>query len=137
MFRDNLHVEEIGEQGGRPVYKLTEPLTYVCEDGTEITIPKGFESDMASVPRLPLVWLWFGDRAHRSACLHDYLYRRDAVPQVTRAVADGVFREAMISTGHTWKVYWPMWLGVRIGGAAFYCALNVADSLLGTIKRTL
>jgi hypothetical protein len=53
--------------------------------------------------------------------LHDYLYRTDSEPVVTRAEADEHFKMAMISRGQPWHIYYPMWLGVRIcGGPAYH-----------------
>ena len=40
-----------------------------------ITVPTGFLTDFASVPRMPFVFLLFGDVAHEAAVIHDYLYK--------------------------------------------------------------
>jgi hypothetical protein len=91
-----------------------------------ITVPAGFLTDFASVPRVPIVFWFWGDRAHREAVLHDYLYRVDSDPVVERSRADRAFLEAMGSRGKSWGVRWPMYLGVRIGGGAAYHRKYVA-----------
>jgi hypothetical protein len=98
---------------------LTRPLVYESDVlDARITVPQGFRTDFASVPRLPFVyWLYGGDFCDEAATIHDFLYSRGAV---TRAQADAVFREAMRAEGvAAWRA-WPMWLGVRLFGAPHY-----------------
>lgn len=81
-------------------------------DKRELTIPKGFVTDLASVPRLPVVYLLAGDSAHEAAVIHDWLYRM----QEPRAFADRVFLAAMEAMGEPWWRRWLMYAGVRLGG---------------------
>ena len=97
-------------------WRLVEPLIYQSDIAGTITIPAGFACDYASVPRLPIVYMFFGDEAHQAAVVHDYLYRYAVVE---RKVADRVFCEAMSVSGVGWKRY-PMFWGVRLFGGAFY-----------------
>ncbi len=138
-FKQLLDAKEIGESGGRAVWKLDAPLVFVHGLNT-VSVPAGFETDLASVPRVPLIYTIWGDRAHREAVLHDYLYRKDAVIQqdlsdparVTRAVekeeADWFFRLAMITRGQPYYIYQPMYLAVRVGGRSSFHRMNVMDS---------
>jgi hypothetical protein len=103
---------------GKREWRLLAPLRaeYILGgDPARIEVPEGYVTDLASVPRLPGVFLFFGSRARRSAVLHDYLYGTDA----DRELADEVFIAAMRAEGEPWYVRWPMWLGVRVGGWAF------------------
>ena len=85
--------------------------------GRTIIVPKGFVTDLASVPRLPIVFLLAGDTSTEAAVVHDYLYSTREVP---RDVADKVLREASAVTGvPAWR-RWMMWCGVRLGGASHY-----------------
>jgi hypothetical protein len=118
-FASTLKIEDIGTSGGKTVYRLEEPLVYFDGDRT-ITVPEGFETDLASVPRLPIVYIAWGDRAHREAVLHDYLYSIGAVPDLPREECDKLFRQAMISRGNPWWIYQPMYWGVRLGGWTGY-----------------
>lgn len=97
--------------------QLEEALTYYAADGRAFTIPAGFRTDLASVPRiLPgLFRLLFRSELHtaRAAVLHDFLYASGAV---TRREADALFYEALRATHEGTVGAWAMWLGVRAGG---------------------
>ena len=79
-----------------------------------ITVPVGFYTDFASVPRfMPLVYATLGDTAHEPAVIHDWLYYSAIT---TRALADRILLEAMGVCGiPAWRRY-PIYWGVRIGG---------------------
>lgn len=81
-----------------------------------VNVPAGFKTDLASVPRLPGTYLLFGGRARRAAILHDYLY----VKRWDRKFADNAFRAAMKTEGVNPVSRFFMWLGVRVGGSAYY-----------------
>jgi hypothetical protein len=82
-----------------------------------IYVPRGFETDFASVPRLPLMFWLLGDRAQGAAVVHDFLYRSELV---SRRLADAVFYEAARVEGVDLPSSWLFWLGVRVGGWAAY-----------------
>jgi len=94
-------------------WKLVEPITICIEDGRCWTIPKGFRTDFASVPKI----FWnilppFG-RYGKAALLHDYFYRTQIIP---RKEADKIFLEAMLMMGvPAWKAYIMYW-AVRLFG---------------------
>lgn len=96
-----LRAEKIGEKDGRAVWRLTMPLCYQGKDVT-VVVPYGFETDFASVPRLPLAYWLCGDNAHEAATVHDYLYCTDANPNVSRKDADDVFLAIMEEMGEAW-----------------------------------
>jgi len=111
------------------IWVLDSPLVYESDLLGKVEVPAGFETDFASVPRVPIAYMMFGDRAHREAVLHDYLYRIDSVPQATYSQANEVFYEAMELRGKGWFVRHAMWLGVVLGGWTAYHKKNVKDSL--------
>lgn len=84
-----------------------------------ITVPTGYQTDLASVPRLPVIYFLAGDSAHAAAVVHDFLYG-GGVPGVSRKDADAVLREAATATGVPRWRSWLMWAGVRIGGGSHY-----------------
>ena len=94
-----------------------------------VKVPIGFQTDFASVPRIPIFYILFGDRAHREAVLHDYLYRIDSSPVVERAQADDVFFEAMKERGKGFMVRYAMYWGVRLGGWTAYHKKTVKEIL--------
>lgn len=85
--------------------------------GGTITVPKGFVSDRASVPRVPVIYMAFGDRAHREAVVHDYLYQTHVV---NKSTADRIFLEAMRARKKKGWIRWGMYLGVVMGGRGAY-----------------
>lgn len=89
------------------------------DEGSEVwlTVPKGFVTDLASVPR-PLWWLLapHGQPQVLAAVLHDYLYRTpEARPfgTHTKRGADKVFRDAMKALKVPFARRWVMWAAVR------------------------
>lgn len=70
--------------------KLTEDLIYRSSDGTIHTVPKGFKTDLASVPRI--FWTIFPPfgRYSRAAVLHDYYWELGNFE-----LANRLFKEAM------------------------------------------
>lgn len=80
-----------------------------------VTVPEGFITDLASVPRLPGAYVMFGGKARRSAILHDYLYKT----QRGRDFADAVFNQAMRNEVN-WFTRQFMYAGVRMFGQAAY-----------------
>lgn len=94
------------------------PLVYSSSvAGRILTVPAGFKTDLASVPRLPVVYLLCGGRANKPAVLHDWLYSSGTLP---RDVCDAVFLEAMGVVGVPWVYRKLMYAGVRLGGASHY-----------------
>ena len=89
-----LIIEDIGTNNGKTIFRLQKPLVYLDGERT-IRVPSGFETDLASVPRLPIVYDLWGNRAHREAVLHDYLYSIGATPES----AEKRLRRA-VPTGH-------------------------------------
>lgn len=77
-------------------------------------VPKGFVTDFASVPRLPVVYLLAGNTAHAAAVVHDYLYQTHLTR--SKPKADLVFLDAMKATGvPAWR-RWLMYSAVSVCG---------------------
>ena len=97
-FLSALEASKIKEAGdvGRARWRLLSALTYNSKLYGMIVVPAGFDTDFASVPRLPLIYSLTGDTAHASAVIHDYLVRGDfQVGLISWALAADVFLEAM------------------------------------------
>lgn len=98
-------------------WTLDSAFSYDSSVGT-LTVPAGFVTDFASVPRL----FWnilppFG-RYGKAAIVHDYLYRTPGY--VSRPVADALFLEAMKVLGVGRLIRYTMYLAVRAFGAGAY-----------------
>jgi len=103
------------------VWKLREPLAYYSKTINQIIIiPAGFQTDFSSVPRIPIIYFFYGNRAHREGVLHDYLYRIDSKPVVTEHIANTIYLEAMKSRSKSWFIRYSIYLGVWIGGFTAY-----------------
>ena len=114
------------------IWVIDHPLEYYCLIlDKKIVIPEGFETDLASVPRVPFIYMFWGSKAHREAVLHDYLYRIDAIPKVTFSKANDIFLEAMEARGKPVYVRYPMYWGVKFGGKISYHKKYVNDKLGG------
>lgn len=112
-FLTSLQVENAsGSDDGH--WRLTAPLVYDSDVAARvITVPQGFVTDLASVPRVPVAYLLCGGTSNEAAVVHDYLYTSKIVP---RATADAVLREASAATGvPAWRRAL-MWAGVRAFG---------------------
>lgn len=94
-FTTPLIYRRIATSGPRARFRLKRPFTYALkteDSGVSITVPKGFRTDLASIPRL--IDDWFGlnpsGELAKAAVLHDYLYANsDAAWELARDVLDG------------------------------------------------
>ncbi len=112
-------------------FVLSKDLVYQSDLlGLTIRVPVGFVTDFASVPRVPVAYWLFGDRAHHESVVHDFLYQTHRVEyqddgdvfavSVSRGMADKVFLEAMESRGKSRTVRFGMYWGVVLGGRSSY-----------------
>ena len=112
-FTSELDVRELPD--GK--WRLLAPLVYESDLIGTVTVPAGFVTDLASVPRLPFVFWFYGDRARKPAVVHDAIYQQGSHP---RDVADEVFAEAMQALGIAAWTRGPMWAAVRLFGWSAY-----------------
>lgn len=82
-------------------------------------IPKGFETDFASVPKSFWNILPPLGRHNNAALLHDWLYVKNIG---TRKRADELFLEVMLCDGVRKVSAYVMYWGVRIGGGRWWKA---------------
>lgn len=107
----------------KPIRYLSA-LTQKC-----YTVERGFVTNFASVPRLPVVFLLTGNTAHLAAVVHDYLYTYQVEPKET---CDAIFAEIMDAgsffaggpyDAQTREPAWRralMWTGVAMFGSSHY-----------------
>ncbi len=80
--------------GGDYPWRLDDDLIYVSDILGLIRVPRGYCTDFASVPRLPLAYWMAGGRATLPSIVHDHLF--DCwTDKIERKQADRVFLEAM------------------------------------------
>ena len=121
-FPDVAQFSDAGMRGDCRIFCLTTSFRYRSSLGT-ITIPKGFFTDGASVPRI--FWNIFSPWGSyfSAALVHDYLYSKDSnddFPVDDRAVADKIFKEAMFNAGVGWVTRETVYRAVRLGGWVSY-----------------
>lgn len=98
-------------------WRLVEPLRYWSAIVGRVTVPAGFHTDFASVPRLPFAFLFFGDRVFSAAVVHDYLCRVEyPACHISWRQAAAVFMEAMRAERVPRWQRWPMYAAVRFAG---------------------
>ena len=104
------------------VWKVTSPITYTSIKTGRITIPVGFTTDFASIPRIFYSFIpRMGWRYNYASLLHDYLYSRDCFDLgITRSEADKIFLDAMDLLGvRRWRRV-IMYYGVRLFGNRYF-----------------
>lgn len=85
-----------------------------------LTVPSGFRTDLASVPRLPLMYWLTGGKGKLGSVPHDYLCETKLV---SREVADKLFL-AIMETSHV-----PVWRRKLMYGAVrTYAIVSGKDS---------
>lgn len=115
-------VHESDEQGN--VYTLLEPIEYMG-----LSIPVGFESDGASVPRFfwRVVFPPGDSRALYAAFVHDCIYRTHPIGW-TKEDADKIFEHLLIGGGiPAWRAKLA-YFGVKwFGSSAWNASLKMND----------
>ena len=129
MFVGHLALEPVRESGlfARGRWRVREPFLFrSTRYNLLVSIPVGFETDLASVPRwLPITNALAGGAAIKAAVIHDYLYHNpayynDVRRMVPREICDDILDEIMKATGvPDWRRAL-MWAGVRLGGWLCY-----------------
>jgi hypothetical protein len=115
---------------GRSLWGLERELAYTTVAGDVITVPKGFVTDLASIPRLVSGVMPPDGPWTEAAVIHDALYfcrgganlwyGRKIISRATpysRAESDDILREAMADIGVGVVQRNIIWSGVRIGGS--------------------
>lgn len=94
--------------------RLIEPLIYESYLAGLLTVPRGFETDLAS---FSIGNLALRGKTEEPAVVHDYLYSKGVCD---RATADFIFREALEAKGVGVIRRNLYWLAVRIFGGSHF-----------------
>jgi len=103
-------LEQVGERRWKTLSNIIVDSDILSK---RLVIRSGFHTDLASVPQI--LWALIPPHGEYScaAIAHDYLYQNHLV---SRADADRLFKELMVSLkASKWRL-WLMWAGVRLGG---------------------
>lgn len=111
-FKTALILRSVGDS-----WVVEAPLVYFDKkESFAITVPIGYKTDLASVPRIA----WRIVRpdhptARRAAVVHDYIYT-DLTDMFTKKQADEIFYQALLEEGTSKFLAYMMYLSVRVGG---------------------
>ena len=101
---------------GKVIFSTLRDYTFESR-GKSITVPSGFTTDFASVPRGLWPLLPPLGKHSPAALVHDYLYDHRIG---TRKEADKIFLDLMLKYSvPKWRAYVMYW-GVRIGGKSWW-----------------
>lgn len=119
MFLTSLELKPIPSKKGG-MWVLTDVLRYKLHRNAIVEVPKGFVTDLASIPFLLRPVFHVNGKHRYAAVLHDYLYSKKGKIQykrcISRKACDVIFYQAMRKSGvPSWKAH-IMYYGVRIGG---------------------
>ena len=121
------------------IWWLRTPLVYYSGLlKEEIVVPPAyidvkFYTDLASVPRIPIIYELWGNRAHTEAVIHDFLFCKNSTPSVSFTMANRVFLEAMQVREKPFYISYPMFTGVMAFSYPSFHRRNVEDDL--TLKK--
>lgn len=120
-FPDAIQLRDAGMQGGSRIFVLTHYFRYIASVGT-ITVPVGFRTDGASVPRIFWNLLDPWGPYFPAALVHDYLYSKASTQRghSSRRQADEIFKEAMFNAGVPWPTRETIYRAVRLFGRRSY-----------------
>lgn len=116
MFKTELTITALDN---RPGWFVLDKALVWEENNLATIVPKGFDTDLASIPR---AFRWLLDqngKSKKAAVLHDFMYRTG---RLSRKAADDLFHRALIAEGVNPIGRWLYWAGVRLGGWAAYKA---------------
>jgi len=116
MNTEKFVYEDSDDEDKQDCFLIYKPIRYVLSNGKEIIIPKGLETDFASIPRF--FWRLFPPhlkKYRQGAVVHDYLYMtKDVV--TSRAFADAEFRRMLIMKKTPKWQAWLFWAVIRLFG---------------------
>lgn len=72
-FSEYLDCRWVGVTKGKVMWELLQPLTYTTDDNEIITVPAGFQTDLATTPRILWSWIPPDWKYSKAAVIHDYL----------------------------------------------------------------
>lgn len=112
-------------EGDSKFATVMEDLHYVLDDGTELTIRKGYKTDGASRPEFGRFLVGrYGDRHRLASIMHDALYDSELVGKND---ADMLFNEAMKKLGVPTVKRLIMYYAVKMFGDDYWYGNTLAS----------
>lgn len=85
-----------------------------------VDVPRGFITDLASIPQALRNVFNVNGRSRKAAVLHDYLYCTRGLGRLSRAECDALFLDALSDCSVDALQRRLMWAGVRVGGWVYW-----------------
>ena len=117
-FPDIFQASDTGIEHGSRWFELASRFRHYSRYGL-ICVPKGFRTDGASIPRIFHSIIGPYGSYFPAAIVHDFLYRQasdEFYGDITRAMADRIFLDAMQTLSTPWPIRRAMWFAVRLAG---------------------
>jgi len=111
-FRSPFRMEEVNETD----FQLLENLLVTIDD-EYYSVPRGFITDLGSVPRLPIAYLLTANKGRKSCVVHDWFYSQ---ARFSRSMCDEILLHALKAEGVGIVARRLMYWGVRVGGARHF-----------------
>jgi hypothetical protein len=105
---------------GDGLWSVKEPFVIWHKTYGEIETPVGSLTDGPSIPKIPIIYGKYRDRAWPPATVHDYGYDKSCVYPLPREAWDQIFHDLMDELYPGWISRIENdkeWAGVRIGGS--------------------
>lgn len=112
-FRNELKIKPVNGNE----WELLDSLCYVSAAGKSITVPAGFQMDLASIPRIFRPMFPVHGKHTRAAVVHDWLYANRIGK---RKAADELFLDIMKELGVSYIKRHTMYAAVRAGGWLYW-----------------
>ena len=122
LFPHPLRLEDAGLVGDTRLFRLLHHYAYRSSLGV-VTVPAGFVTDLASIPRPLWSAFSFAGPWMGPAVIHDFLYTAANV-RFTRKQADQIFKESMFNAGLDWPRREAIYRAVRLFGFPNYEGLR-------------
>jgi hypothetical protein len=118
-FPDELLFSNYRVENDSMIVTIKDNFRYFSKKHGLITVPSGFVSDGASVPRV--FWSIFPPfgKYFKAAIIHDYLYSSEN-NAFNRVKSDYIFLEAMKETNVSFIIRYVIYNAVRIGGGIHF-----------------
>ena len=127
LYLRSFSAAEVKAAGSKvQLYEITQPFSYESDKlGVTVTVPAGYRTDFASIPRAAWEFLDPEDPIIAwPSVIHDYLYTcKGTLPdgtKYTRTQADGVLREAMEFCGASSIIRQSVYQAVKAFGGSHW-----------------
>jgi hypothetical protein len=113
---------ELADEARADYWRVVSPLIWTDPIYGRLVVPAGFETDLASIPRLFRNLPAFDPNgaSRRPAVVHDWLYSSKAGYRYGRDFADSFLRASLLAEGASPLTAAAFYYAVRVGGRSHW-----------------